>query len=63
MNYAEETDHHSDHTKADPEVKKEKQHVNPLYSDDELASMVDHLLETLDKNRDGFIEWSEYRTQ
>lgn len=32
-----------------------------LYSDDELIDIIDHLLETMDKNKDGYVDYTEYR--
>lgn len=33
-----------------------------LYSDDELINLIDHLLDTMDQNKDGYVDYTEYRT-
>lgn len=32
-----------------------------LYTDAALVNIVDHLLETMDKNKDGYVDYTEYR--
>lgn len=35
--------------------------LDALYTDDELIDIIDHLLESMDKNRDGYVDYAEYR--
>lgn len=48
--------------------KSDKDHPHPaeppkaLYRDEELSDIIDHLLQSMDKNKDGYVDYTEYRT-
>lgn len=51
-----EEDKSSDNTHAE-------KHEEPqaLYRDEQLIDIIDHLLDTMDKNKDGYVDYTEYR--
>lgn len=50
----------TDKNTGDDHDHKEKPHA--LYRDEELIDIIDHLLQEMDKNHDGYIDYAEYRS-
>jgi len=55
-------DHHHDNEEATEEGG-EGEHAAPSYNVDEIIPIVDSILEKDDKNRDGYINWPEFRSR
>ncbi|XP_037955851.1 signal transducer and activator of transcription C isoform X2 [Teleopsis dalmanni] len=52
------------HVKEKPKLNEtdgNEEHDTKIYTDKELSDVIDYVLNTMDKNRDGFVDYAEYR--